>query len=233
MDMKMRYMLENSDGSREDFNDISIESLGSHLFFGYVDKESVKNAVNFVLKANMLFTDNRDITIFLNTLGGYCYDGFALIDVMEISRLPVRTVGMGNIVSMGVFLLTAGAQGKRIITKNTQVMAHQHFGGVEAKFHELVANHHAEIYLHNQMMMHFLKHTKMTEKQIKEIMLGPTDHWLSPTECKKLGLVDHVVDELPDLFAGTDLTVQPLPVSFVSKRRSHQRTANTGSRKKR
>lgn len=210
MDIKMTPpKLENPDGSRVDFNDISMESLGSHLFFGYVDETTIKEATAFVLKSNMLFAGCRDITIFLNTVGGNCYDGFALIDVMDVSRLNIRTVGMGNIVSMGVLLMSAGTKGKRVMTKNTQVMAHQHTGGVESKFHELVANHQAEIYLHGQMMNHFLKHTKMTEKQIKELVLGPTDRWLTPTECKKLGIVDHVIDELPDF----NLAAVPVPAA--------------------
>ena len=181
-----------------DFNDISLESLGSHMFFGHVDEDSVKEAITFILKANLIFPGQRDITLYLNTNGGNCYDGFALIDVMDVSRLPVRTVGMGNIVSMGVLLLCGGAKGKRIMTKNTQVMAHQFYGGSEGKFHELVSAYKAELYLEQQFIAHFQRHTNMSEKQIKDIMFGPSDRWLSPSECKKFGIVDHVIDELPE-----------------------------------
>lgn len=220
MDVSMTK-LENPDGSRVDFNDVSLESLGVHLLFGDVHEESMRAAVEFVLKANIILTDFSEITLCLNTLGGNCYDGFALIDVMSASRLPVKTVGMGNIVSMGVFLLSAGYKGKRVITKNTQVMAHQHFGGNGAKFHELVASHKSELYLHSQMMHHFLTHTKMTERQIKDIVLGPTDRWLTPHECKKLGIVDHVVDELPAF--NLDLRPpQPRPASAKPKHQARQ-----------
>jgi ATP-dependent Clp protease protease subunit len=181
-----------------DFNDISLESLGSHMFFGHVDEDSVKEAITFILKANLIFPGQRDITLYLNTNGGNCYDGFALIDVMDVSRLPVRTVGMGNIVSMGVLLLCGGAKGKRIMTKNTQVMAHQFYGGSEGKFHELVSAYKAELYLEQQFIAHFQRHTNMSEKQIKDIMFGPSDRWLSPSECKKFGIVDHVIDELQE-----------------------------------
>lgn len=181
-----------------DFNDISLESLGAHMFFGHVDEDSVKEAITFILKANLIFPGQRDITLYLNTNGGNCYDGFALIDVMDVSRLPVRTVGMGNIVSMGVLLLCGGAKGKRIMTKNTQVMAHQFYGGSEGKFHELVSAYKAELYLEQQFIAHFQRHTNMSEKQIKDIMFGPSDRWLSPSECKKFGIVDHVIDEIPE-----------------------------------
>lgn len=190
--------LEELDLTKNDFNDISLESFGSHMFFGFVDEDSVRDAITFILKANMLFRDDRDISLYLNTNGGNCYDGFALIDVMDVSRLSVRTIGMGNIMSMGVLLLCAGAKGKRIMTRNTQVMAHQFYGGIHGKFHELVSAYKAELYLEQQFIVHFQRHTAMSEKQIKDVMFGPSDRWLSPAECKKFGIVDHVIDELPE-----------------------------------
>lgn len=184
---------------RIDFNDISLESLGGHMLFGEVDETTIKNAINFIIKSNLLFRDKRELSLFVNTLGGNCYDGFALIDIMDVSSLKVRTIGMGNIMSMGVLILCAGAKGNRVMTKNTQVMAHQFYGGTEGKFHELVSAYKAELYLEQQFKVHFLRHTNMSEKQINDVMFGPSDRWLSPAECKKYGIVDHVIDELPPL----------------------------------
>jgi ATP-dependent Clp protease protease subunit len=205
--------LENPDGTRVDFNDISLESFGSHLLFGDVDEDTIHEAVTFILKANHIFPDDIELNLFLNTVGGKCYDGFALIDIMQISKLKVRTVGTGNIMSMGVLLLCSGAKGSRVMTKNTQVMAHQFYGGSEGKFHELVSAYKAELYLEQQFMQHFKEHTSMSEKQIKDVMFGPSDRWLSPTECKKFGIIDHIVDELP---AFTD---PALPRSSVRSKR--------------
>jgi ATP-dependent Clp protease protease subunit len=182
---------------RLDFNEISLESLGGHMLFGEVDEISIRHAINFIIKSNMLYRDGRELSLFINTIGGNCYDAFALIDVMDISSLQVRTIGMGNIMSMGVLILCAGSKGQRIMTRNTQVMAHQFYGGVVGKFHELVSAYKAELYLEQQFKTHFLKHTSMTEKQINDVMFGPSDRWLTPAECKKYGIVDHVIDELP------------------------------------
>lgn len=199
--------IESEDIDKLNFDDISLESLGSHMFFGYVEQQTVKQAIEFILKANVLFKNDRDLTLYLNTFGGSCYDGFALIDVMDISRLPVRTVGMGNIISMGVLLLCSGTKGKRIITRNTQVMAHQFHNHNEGKFHELVSSHKSDLYLEKQFIAHFQKHSNMTEKQVKDIVFGPSDRWLSPLECKKFGLIDHIIDELPE-FNQVDSSVQ-------------------------
>ena len=118
MDVKMhKHMLHNGDGNRIDFNDISLESLGGHILFGDVDATSMKEATTFILKSNQLFKPNRELTFFINTLGGYCADGFALIDVMELSNNPIKTVGLGQIVSMGVLIACAGTKGSRYMTK--------------------------------------------------------------------------------------------------------------------
>jgi len=180
-----------------DFSDISIESLGAHLIFGDVDEHTMKDASEFILKANQLYR-NKEISFFINTLGGNCYDGFALIDLMQISNLPIKTVGLGNIVSMGVLILTAGHKGRRIMTRNTQVMAHQFSSTTEGKFHEVMADHRAQLYLKRQFIEHFRRHSTMDEQQIEDVLFDATDRWLSPSECKKYGLIDHVVDELPE-----------------------------------
>lgn len=197
MDLKVKNSLIDTDGSRIDIGSISIESLGSHLLFGEINEETIKSAIEFIIKCNKLYADERDLSLFINSTGGNVSDGFALIDMMNISRLNVKTIGLGNIMSMGVLLLAAGTPGKRIITKNCQVMAHQFSSGVEGKFHEVLAAHKADLYLEQQFLTHFKNCTKMTEKQIKDILLGPSDRWLTPIECKKYGIVDHIVDQIP------------------------------------
>lgn len=197
--------LKNPDGTRADFNDISLESLGGHLLFGEVEDESMKEAVTFLLKANQLFKD-QELTLFVNSVGGLVSGGFSLIDIMDLSRLPVKTVASGNIMSMGVLIACAGHKGKRIMTRNCEVMAHQFYDEYSGKFHELMARTKALEYTQHQFMQHFKRHSTMTENQIKDVLFGPTDRWLTPTECKNFGLVDHIIDEL----APIQLVVEPL-----------------------
>jgi ATP-dependent Clp protease protease subunit len=217
MDMKSpKHILENPDGTTRDFQDVSIEALGAHVLFGDVNAQSMREATTFVLKANQIFNAGREITIFLNTLGGDCYDGFAFIDVMEISRNPIKIVGLGNIVSMGVLILAAGHKGRRIMTRNTQVMAHQFSSGVSGKFHEIMADFRAELYLRKQFIEHFKRHSTMDEKTIEEVLFGASDRWLTPKECKSYGLVDHIVDELPEFsleLPSPSLGARKLPLS--------------------
>lgn len=198
MDLKGPRQFDRPDDLPRDFLDISLESMGGHTLFGEVDEASMRDAAEFIIKSNQLFTTNRDLTLFVNTIGGNCADGFALIDLMQISRLPIRTVGLGNVISMGVLILSAGAKGKRMVTRNSMIMAHQFSDVVSGKFHEIMSAHKAELYLKHQFIEHFRRHSTMDDAQIEDIAFAKSDVWLTPAECKKYGLVDQVVDELPE-----------------------------------
>lgn len=175
---------------------ISLNTLGAHLLFGEINYNSVHSAINFIVKSNYIFGEDTCLTMMINSPGGSVSDGFALIDIMGTSRLPISTVGIGQIASMGVLTIAAGTKGKRIITKNTEIMAHQFSSMVYGKYHELVATHKYHKKLEKTFIKHFLRHTKMTEKQIKDVMFAPTDRWISPKEAKKFGICDEVRDYL-------------------------------------
>ena len=144
----------------------------------------------------MLQLNNDPLTFLINSPGGDVNDGFAIIDIMETSRVPIHTIGTGLIASMGLLILSAGEKGKRVLTKNTQVMAHQWMSGVEGKFHELMAVTNEHMRLKQMFINHVLRHSNMTEKQINDVLFSPSDRWLTPQECKKFGLVDHVTEFL-------------------------------------
>jgi ATP-dependent Clp protease protease subunit len=175
---------------------ISLQSLGAYMLFGGVDQGTAYEACEFIIKANMLQATENPLTFIINSEGGHVNDGFAIIDVMETSRLPVQTVGTGLIASMALLILAAGHKGTRTITKNTEIMAHQWMGGMEGKFHELMAVTNEHIRLKSLFVDHFLRHSNMNEKQINDVLFAPSDRWLSPAECKKFGLCDRVTDYL-------------------------------------
>lgn len=175
---------------------ISLESLGTFMLFGPIDGGTAFTTCDFVIKANMLQMNNDPLTFLINSPGGDVNDGFAIIDIMETSRLPIRTIGTGLIASMGLLILSAGEKGSRVLTKNTQIMAHQWMSGIEGKFHELMAVTNEHMRLKQMFINHFLRHSNMTEKQINDVLFSPSDRWLTPAECLKYGLVDHVTEFL-------------------------------------
>lgn len=193
---------ESGPGAPEEFgtpyDQISLESLGSFMLFGDIDGYTAYSACNFIIKANLLQHTSDPLTLLLNTAGGSTNDGFAIIDIMETSRLPIQTIGTGLIASMGLLILSAGKKGSRVLTKNTEVMAHQWsaYGIDGVKFHELVAMSEAHQRLKQTFINHFLRHSNMNEKQINDIVFAPSDRWLTPQECKKYGLIDRVTEFL-------------------------------------
>lgn len=184
---------------------ISLQSLGAFMLFGGLDQHTAYEACEFIIKANMLQASDQPLTFFINSEGGNVNDGFAIIDVMETSRLPVQTVGTGLIASMALLILAAGNKGTRTITKNTEIMAHQWMGGMEGKFHELMAVTNEHIRLKGLFVEHFIRHSIMNEKQINDVLFAPSDRWLTPAECKKFGLVDKVSDylDIPKIKSGS------------------------------
>lgn len=175
------------------FDALTLGNLGTHLLFDEINEVSAKTCAEFIIKSNLVFND-RTLTLFINSEGGGVADGFSIIDVMNTSRLPIRTVGIGMIASMGLLILCAGTRGERVITKNTEIMAHQFSAFMGGKHHELMAVQKSYIRLQNQFIKHFKLHSKMTEKQIQSILFAPSDMYLEPHELLKFGLVDHVVD---------------------------------------
>lgn len=172
----------------------SLESLGCHMFWSDVDDESSHAACEFIIKSNLIQRDDDPITIIINSVGGECGEGFAVIDLMDTSRIPIATVGTGSIMSMGLLLVSAGTHGMRSLTKNTEIMAHQFSGYFSGKQHELIATQTAYTMLEAKFVRHFQRHSTMSEKQIRDVLFAPSDRYLTPQECKSYGLVDRIVE---------------------------------------
>lgn len=171
---------------------ISLASVGAHLIFTDINEMSAQRAVEFILKANMVLQEGFPLTLFLNTPGGECSSGYAIINTMEMSHLPISTVGIGEVCSMGVSILASGTKGLRYATENTVVMSHQYSGGFGGKHHELIASRVIQDRLHDMFAAHYKRHTTMSEAQIKDILMGPSDKYLTPQECVKYGIIDHI-----------------------------------------
>ena len=172
----------------------SLESIGSYMYFDDVSQESSKGLVEFILKANFVFAADTTLTVLINSYGGDVYAGFSAIDVMEVSRLPIQTVGIGAICSMASLIFTAGTPGKRMMSRNSYIMTHQYqeeFGG---GYHDFVAMRKTQDDMHNRFISHFVKRSKMNEKQVKTTLLGSTDKWINAKDALKLGLCDVIRD---------------------------------------
>ena len=173
------------------------EDTQTHSFFLLMEDismDSVKRAVEWIFDSN--FSEQRPemLNLIITSPGGDLNAGFALIDVMRGSAIPIRTIGLGQIASAGLMIFIAGAKGQRILTPNTSILSHQYTWGAIGKEHELFATVREFDLTTKKMIAHYKKCTGLQEKKIREMLLPPQDVWLSPQEAKDLGICDEIKD---------------------------------------
>ena len=132
----------------------------------------------------------KDIFLYINSPGGSITAGMAIYDTMQYVPNDVVTVGIGMCASMGQFLLTSGAKGKRFITPNTRVLLHQPSGG----FGGTAADIQTQAFLINDMKKKLAAITaKQTGKSVEQVMDdGDRDRWFTAQEALEYGFVDHI-----------------------------------------
>ena len=157
--------------------------------------EEVNDASASVIVAQLLFLEaqdpDKDLQFYINSPGGSVTSGLAIYDTMQYIKPDVSTICIGMAASMGAFLLSSGAKGKRIALPNSEIMIHQPSGGSQGQATDIQIQ--AE---------HILK----IKKKLNEILAGNTgrsieeierdcerDHFMSAEEAKEYGLIDKVI----------------------------------------
>ena len=159
--------------------------------------EEINDATASVVVAQLLFLESedpgKDIHMYINSPGGSVTAGMAIYDTMNYVKCDVSTTCIGMAASMGAFLLSSGAKGKRYALPNAEIMIHQPLGGAQGQATEIQIA--AE---------HILK----TKKKLNDILAANSgqpvevvekdtdrDNWKSADEAKEYGLVDQVIKQ--------------------------------------
>ena len=159
--------------------------------------EEINDATASVVVAQLLFLEaedpGKDIHMYINSPGGSVTAGMAIYDTMNYVKCDVSTTCIGMAASMGAFLLSSGAKGKRYALPNAEVMIHQPLGGAQGQATEIQIA--AE---------HILKTKKKLNEILAENSRQPVevvekdtdrDNWMSAEEAKEYGLVDQVIKQ--------------------------------------
>ena len=150
------------------------------IWLGSEVREDNANAICAQLLLLAAQDPDSDIYLYINSPGGSVTAGMAIYDTMQYIKPDVVTVAMGMAASMGQFLLTAGAPGKRFATPHTRILMHQPLGGVGGTASEVRIN--ADLIL--QM-----------KKELAQITAdADRDHWYTAPEALEYGFIDAVVD---------------------------------------
>ena len=187
------YVIEQTSRGGERSYDIYSRLLKERIIFlaGEVNDQTASLVV-----AQLLFLEsedpNKDIQLYINSPGGSVTAGMAIYDTMNYIKCDVSTICIGMAASMGAFLLSSGAKGKRLALPNAEVMIHQPSGGAKGQATEI------QIVAEN-----ILK----TKKKLNEILAANTgqtvekiaedterDNFMSAEEAKAYGLIDEIVE---------------------------------------
>ena len=126
-----KYYKEKNDRSKPDYDD------SVYVLFEPIDEKSVQPAVEWILDQNYK-REHKCLHLLISSYGGEVHSGFALIDIMAGSKIPIYTIGLGAIASMGLMVFVTGK--RRILTPNTLIMSHQFTGVNFGKEHELISS---------------------------------------------------------------------------------------------
>ena len=133
---------------------------------------------------------NTDIWLYINSPGGSVTAGLAIYDTMQFVSCEVATVCMGMAASMGQFLLTAGAAGKRFTLPNARVMMHQPLAGLRGQATDIAIQAEQLTYTKRRMAELTAHHSGQTLEQIQAD--SERDRWFTADQAKAYGLVDAV-----------------------------------------
>jgi ATP-dependent Clp protease, protease subunit len=163
----------------------------------FLSREVDDNIANAIV-ASMLYLDSEDptkpIRLYINSPGGSVTAGMAIYDTMQHIKSEVVTICVGLAASMGAFLLTAGAKGKRVALPHARIMIHQPLGGTgrrQASDIEIEARQILRVRSELNLLM--AEHTGKTVEQIEKDT--DRDYFLSAEEAVQYGLIDRVITE--------------------------------------
>lgn len=147
---------------------------------------------------------DKDIYLYINSPGGSITAGMAIYDTMQYIQPDVATVAMGMAASMGQFLLSSGAKGKRYATPHARVMMHQPSGGIGGTATDVRIN--AELILHMKRVLAELI-AEQTGKTVEQINTdSDRDRWFTAEEALEYGFIDHVVTHSGSVAGGGGTT---------------------------
>lgn len=155
----------------------------------------VNDQVADSIVAQLLYLDaedpEKDIQLYINSPGGSIYAGMAIYDTMQQVRPDVATICFGLAASMGAFLLSGGAKGKRMSLPSSRIMIHQPLGGAQGQAVDIEIQAREILYLKRNLNELLAYHTGQPLEKIE--VDTERDFFMSAEEAKNYGLIDQVI----------------------------------------
>ena len=180
------------EGVQDGQNNIFLRLLKSRvIMLGSDVNDDIANQIC----AQLLFLEGEDpksdVWLYINSPGGSITAGMAIYDTMQFISCDVATVCLGLAASMGQFLLTAGAPGKRYTLPNARIMMHQPLAGLRGQASDIAIQAEQLAFIKHRMAELTSHHSGQSIEQIQKD--SERDRWFSPEQAKEYGLVDKVI----------------------------------------
>ena len=186
------YVIENT-GRGERSMDIYSRLLKDRIIFiGTPIDDGVANSVIAQLLFLQMEDPKKDIHLYINSPGGVVTGGMAIYDTINFLQCDVVTYCIGMAASMATVLLAAGTKGKRFALPNSRVMIHQPSGGAGGQTADISIAAKEILRWRETLNITIGKHTGKTAEQVSQD--SDRDYYMSATEAKEYGIVDHVVE---------------------------------------
>jgi ATP-dependent Clp protease protease subunit len=157
----------------------------------------INDTIASLVTAQLLFLESEDpkkeISLYINSPGGLVTAGLGIYDTMQYIKPEVNTLCIGQAASMGSFLLSAGAKGKRFSLPNSRIMVHQPSAGFQGQATDIEIHANEVLSLKKRLNEIYSKHTGKTVEEIKIAL--ERDNFMTPKNAKEFGLIDKVVDK--------------------------------------
>ena len=161
--------------------------------------DEVNDVTASLVVAQLLFLEaedpDKDISLYINSPGGSVTAGMAIYDTMNFIKCDVSTICVGMAASMGAFLLSSGAKGKRLALPNSEIMIHQPLGGAQGQASDIKIQ--AEHILRTRDKLNAIL-AENTGRPIEEIARDTDrDNWMTAAAAAEYGLIDKVITHRP------------------------------------
>nr|WP_108491863.1 ATP-dependent Clp protease proteolytic subunit [Promicromonospora sp. AC04] len=170
------------------------------IWLGSEVRDENANAISAQMMLLAAEDPDKDIWLYINSPGGSITAGMAIYDTMQWVKPDVATVAMGMAASMGQFLLSSGAKGKRYATPHARVMMHQPSGGIGGTATDVRIN--AQLIMHMKKVLAELTAEQTGQPLDTIIKDNDRDNWFTAPEALEYGFIDHVVENAASVSGG-------------------------------
>jgi len=165
------------------------------IFVGTPIDDNIAN----IIVAQMLFLEaednKKDISLYINTPGGFVTAGLAIYDTMQFIQPDIATICIGQAASMGALLLAGGTKGKRGALPSSRIMIHQPWGGVQGQVTDIEIHTRELMKLKTRLIEILAFHTGQSKEKIETD--SDRNFFMSPEDAREYGLIDKVYAKFP------------------------------------